>query len=165
MQRNSVMREGLTAGIIGATIVAVLFFFVDLARGHPFAVPAGLGHLVLHLFGFGEGASQEAKVAIYTVFHFGAFAVVGIVAAAVVRHAETEPTILAGALIAFVMAEIGFYGLSFMLTESRTLGYVSWYQVAIGNLLAAAAMGWYLWRQHPGLAGQARSALGNTRPE
>jgi len=29
------------------------------------------------------------------------------------------------------------------------LGALAWYQVMIGNLIAAAAMGVYLWRVHP----------------
>lgn len=165
MQRNSVIRTGVTAGIIGATVVAILFFVVDMVRGQPLAVPAGLGHLVLHGVGMGEEMSRPAKIIAYTIFHYAAFAVVGVAAAAVARRAESQPTILAGALVAFVMAEIGFTAMSFMLSQSRTLGVVTWYQVAAGNLLAAAAMGWYLWKQHPGLSAQARAALGDVKPD
>jgi hypothetical protein len=30
-------------------------------------------------------------------------------------------------------------------------GELSWLQVFLANLIAAAVMGWYMWRQHPAL--------------
>ena len=63
-------------------------------------------------------------------------------------------------MMLFVAFEIGFYGLSAALQESPFLGALGWGQVATGNLIAAAAMGAYMWRTHPELKGELSYALG-----
>ena len=70
------------------------------------------------------------------------------------------PGLLAGALILFVAIEIGFYGLSAVLAESPLLGALAWYQIGLANLVAALAMGTYLWRRNPALGGRLDFALG-----
>jgi hypothetical protein len=99
-------------------------------------------------------------VGMYTVIHYFMFALVGILAATIVRAGEREPGLLAGALILFVAIEIGFYGLSAMLAESPLLGALAWYQIGLANLVAALAMGTYLWRRHPLLGRRLGYALG-----
>jgi hypothetical protein len=39
------------------------------------------------------------------------------------------------------------------------LGALAWYQIMLGNLVAAFAMGTYLWRTHPELREELRHAL------
>ena len=56
--RDSVLREGLVAGVIGAAVVALWFLFVDLARGAPLFTPALLGAAVFF------GATTPGGVAI-----------------------------------------------------------------------------------------------------
>ena len=51
---------------------------------------------------YAGGDSALLVVTLYTVFHYLAFTVVGVIAAAIVRAGEREPTVLAGALILFV---------------------------------------------------------------
>jgi divalent metal cation (Fe/Co/Zn/Cd) transporter len=81
---------------------------------------------------------------------------------AVVHHAEVESSVLAGALILFVAFEIGFYGFTALLSQHELLGDLAWYQIGIGNLLAAGAMGTYLWRRHPELSQEFVHALGGS---
>lgn len=107
--RNSIMRDGLTAGVLGATAVAALFFIVDLLRGQPFLVPAGLGHQLLHAFGLAGNEGMLLHVIAYSLFHYVAFALVGIAAAMVARRAEQQPALLAGAFLLFVVFEAGFW--------------------------------------------------------
>lgn len=167
MERSSVVREGIVAGIVGATVVAVWFLVVDGIAGRPLYTPEVLGRGALGIFGRERsgivnsgGDSAALVVAVYTAIHYVMFMVVGVVAAAIVRAGEHEPGLLAGALILFVAIEIGIYGLSALLAESPLLGTLAWYQIGIANLLAALAMGTYLWRRHPALGRRLDYALG-----
>lgn len=157
---RSVLMEGVIAGFIGATTVAVWFLIVDAIRGRAFLVPAALGHGFRHAIGVAGADSFAANVVIYTFVHYGAFFAAGILAAAILRRSETQPAILAGAFLLFVIFEVGFLVLTAILPESRALGLPSWALVSVGNVLAAAAMGTYLWRAHPNLGRQLDSVLG-----
>ena len=99
-------------------------------------------------------------VVAYTVFHYIAFVIAGLLVAVVVYWAQTSPTVLAGAMMLFVAFEIGFYALSAALQEAPLLGALGWGQVATGNLVAAVVMGTYMWRAHPELKGELSYALG-----
>ena len=167
MERSSMLREGVIAGVIGATVVAVWFLVVDVIAGHPLYTPEALGRGVLGIFGRERagvvdagGDSAALVVGIYTVIHYAAFILVGIVAAAIVRAGERTPAVLAGALILFVAIEVAFYGFTALLAETDTLGTLAWYQIGLANLLAALAMGTYLWRTHPALGRNLDFALG-----
>jgi hypothetical protein len=157
---HNILREGAVAGVIGATAVAVWFFVVDLIGGRPLFTPNTLGTGLLSIF----GQSPEpvaVNVIAYTIFHYAAFIVVGILAVVLVHAGERTPSVLAGSMILFVAIEIGFYGLVVLLEET-VLGNFAWYQILAGNLLAAALMGTYLWRAHPALRDGLVSALEGT---
>lgn len=156
---RSVVVEGVIAGAVGATGVAVWFLIVDLIRGRPFLVPAALGHGLLHATGLAGLGSFATNVVAYTAFHYAAFLVVGLAAALVLRRSDTQPAVLAGAFLLFVVFEVGFLVLTTIIPESRALGLPSWLLVSIGNVIAAVAMGAYLWRSHPLLTRHLDSAL------
>src|SRR5690349_5608207 len=96
-QRHGLMREGATTGIIGATAVAVWFLIVDLFHGQALHTPAVLGRALSSVFGSPAGETTLQHVVGYTVFHYAAFIVVGIILAAILRQADSEPSVLAGA--------------------------------------------------------------------
>jgi hypothetical protein len=148
-QTHSVVREGVIAGVLGATAVAVWFFVVDLIGGRPLFTPGTLGEGLLSVFGRSP-ETQAMNVIAYTIFHYAVFILVGIIAVILVHAGERMPSVLAGAMILFVAFELGFYGLVALLQES-VLGSLAWYQILAGNLLAAALMGTYLWRAHPAM--------------
>ena len=160
--RHSVFREGIIAGTLGATAVALWFLIVDTVSGRPFHTPTILGTALLGIFGPTADESVFILVASYTVFHYAAFCAVGIVLSLIVHQAETEPAVLAGLLILFVAFETGFYGLSALLSQEELLGNIAWYQIAAGNLVATLAMGVYMWRTHPSLGTEFEHALGGT---
>jgi hypothetical protein len=144
---HSIVREGVIAGAIGATAVAVWFFFVDLIAGRPLFTPNVLGEGFISIF----GSSPEPRVVnivIYTLFHYAAFTLVGLIAVVLVHAGERMPSVLAGSMILFVAIELGFYGLVVLLRQT-VLGELAWYQILAGNLLAAVSMGTYHWRSHP----------------
>lgn len=155
-----VLRKGVIAGVIGATCVAVWFFVVDLIAGQPLFTPSTLGHALLSILQPNPvDAPSAVLVVAYTVFHYLAFIGIGIVAAVVAGWAGQEPAVLIGFLILAVAFEVGFYGLVAVLQLATPLGALAWYQVMIGNLIAAVAMGTYLWRVHPMLRDQLTHAF------
>ena len=159
---HNFLREGVITGIIGATAIAVWFLIVDTIAGHPFATPIFLGKGVVSVLGKNMmGDTAFTQVVGYTIFHYLAFVVVGIVLTVIVHQAERTPAILAGLLVAFVMTTLGFYMIAAAFAQSA-LGQIAWAQIFIANLLAAAAMGSYLWRKHPTLEGQLKQALEGT---
>jgi putative oxidoreductase len=155
-----VVREGLIAGVIGATCVAVWFFAVDSVNGHPLFTPTTLGQALFSLFRPAPWIASPAVAIIgYTVVHYAAFIAVGVVAADVVAWAGHEPALLIGFGILFVAFEVGFYGFVALLQQASPLGGLAWSQVMVGNLISAAAMGAYIWRVHPLLHQQFAHAL------
>lgn len=158
--RNGILREGSMAGVLGATSVAAWFFIIDVVMRHPFQTPIELGRGFFTLFGQTTNGNTDLLVVIgYTVFHYLAFIVAGLVGAAVANWADRQPTVMAGALILFVMFEAGFYGLTSAFSDVPVFGVLAWYDVAVGNLIAALTMGAYMWRAHPRLAANLIYAL------
>ncbi len=157
---HPVLREGVIAGLIGATAVALWFLVVDVIAGEPLFTPATLGRALLSVLGPATaGETVLGAVIVYTIFHYAAFIAVGLIAAVVVQVAETEPSVLAGFLILFVVFELAFHGFVALLQHTTPLGDLAWYQVLAGNLLAATAMGTYLWKMHPALREELRHAM------
>lgn len=157
---HPVLREGIIAGVIGATCVAVWFFFVDLLGGRLLFTPTTLGRALITLVHPAPLAeSPILYVASYTLFHYVAFAFVGVAAAATAAWASEEPAVLLGFVMLFAAFEVGFYGFVALLQHASPLGALAWYQVMIGNIIAAVAMGIFIWRVHPRLHDQFVHAL------
>jgi hypothetical protein len=155
-----IVHDGVVAGSLGATGVALWFLLIDLFRGDPFFTPVALGRAFFSLFGAGARTAPAVPIVLgYTALHFLAFIAAGLLVAVIVQWAETEPTVLAGALILFVVFELGFHALLSAVRNFPVLGELAWYNVAIGNLVAAAIMGTYMWRTHPEIKDELRYAL------
>jgi hypothetical protein len=137
---------------------------VDLVNRRPFFTPAMLGSAVFW------GATSPAQVVVefsrvvgYTMIHVSAFVVIGTIAAALVVQTEDTPPVLYLVVVLACCFEVGFYVLVAILAQPL-LGALAWWSVAIGNAIAAGAMGWYLWRQHPAIAQELkRHPLGATQ--
>ncbi|MFN8575028.1 MAG: hypothetical protein U0132_23450 [Gemmatimonadaceae bacterium] len=149
MSASTVTREGARAGIAGALVVAVWFFFVDLISGQALSTPATLGAALVSVLRGNQHLGFITHVAVYTVFHFAAFIIVGIVAAALLRASDAEPSLMAGLFVLFVVIEVGFVGFTYLLSQGSSLGRIAWYQAGAANLLSAMVMGRILVRQHP----------------
>jgi hypothetical protein len=147
---QKVVREGISAGLIGALVIAVWFAIVDLLRGELLATPIMLGTSLASLFLRDVPPSAAGAFLSYTLFHFAAFMVVGLGVAWIVDKAESAPSALIGFAGLFVVFEVGWVGWTAVLAEG-SYGKLSWLQVFLANLIAAGVMGWYMWRQHPAL--------------
>jgi len=75
------------------------------------------------------------------------FCAIGGIAAKLLALAEQDVHAGFGILLLFVIFEFGFVGAALVLAEP-ILRALAWASVLIGNLLAAAVMAAYFWRQH-----------------
>jgi hypothetical protein len=162
-REHDTIREGIYAGVLSATAIAVWLFIVDVVAQRPFFTPDVLGSGLLRFVGAPRLSDTLAlHVAFYTVFHYVAFAIIGVIVAWIVHQARRTPTILAGFLILFVIVEGGFYGLAAVLSVNTALGQIAWYQIMIANLLASLVMFGFMYMRHPELKGQFTEALDGT---
>jgi hypothetical protein len=161
IEARTLVREGVTTGLLGAAGVALWFLVIDTVAGHPLFTPDALGRMLFGPLGVhaAPGGVDAGIVAGYTLFHCVAFTGVGLLAALLVRVAERQPVVLALFVVLFAIIEMGFYGLTAVLDTTGVLGRMAWWQIAGGNLVATALMGGYLWRRHPALAHELDLAL------
>jgi hypothetical protein len=148
-QAAQIRQEGIAIGILGASTVALWFLLVDVIAGVALATPVALGAA---MFGVDPAGLEGAWLGVflgYTAFHYISFILVGLLASYSTRLAERRPEFLALFVVLFVVFQVGFYGLTAVLHMTYVLGSLTWYQIAVGNLLATAVMGGYLWRAHP----------------
>jgi len=144
-----ILREGFVAGLIGAAAVAVWFFLVDLIGGDPFYTPSMLGSAVF--WGLRDPGLVEINfptVIAYTMLHTVLFALVGMIAAALATVVQKFPSTLFLIVVFFAIFEVGFY-IVVATMAAPLLGRLAWSKVAVGNLIAALGMGYYLWSVHP----------------
>lgn len=151
LHRHSLVREGIATGALGAGVVAVWFFVLDLARGHPLGTPSVLGEVILFQVRDPSTAIVSGPAVLaYTLLHLSAFIAIGVIATALIHSAIHNPLARPALLMMFVVFEFFFAGLTLMFSEATRELFPLW-SVLIGNLLAAGAMGGYLWRHHPAL--------------
>src|SRR4029079_8225363 len=114
---HPLLHDGIIAGLIGAAAIAVWFLIIDTIAGQPFRTPAALGNGLVDVFGPADATDSVLTfVLVYTIFHFGAFMFVGLLAALIVHLAKREPSILLGFVVALVATASGFFGFARLLT-------------------------------------------------
>src|SRR5690242_21299653 len=91
--RHTITRDGIVAGVLGATAVALWFLGIDSLYATPFATPAALGRGLLRLFGPPGGEGAVTYVVAYTIFHYFAFILAGLLVSIVVHWAQSSPKI------------------------------------------------------------------------
>src|SRR6266702_3067526 len=79
------------------------------------------------------------------------FLIVDTIAAVLAAEVEVAPPTLYLVVVFFAIFEFGFY-VTVAILAQPLLGSLAWWNVAIGNAIAAYGMGYYLWRQHPKIA-------------
>jgi hypothetical protein len=151
LDEHAVLREGLVSGLLGAAVVAVWFLLVDGVLRQPLFTPGALGSLLFHgAASPGEVQVTSATIWGYTVFHVAAFLLFGMVVSALVAQADRTPSFFFGFVLLGVVFELFFVGLVASL-GTWVLEEFAWWSILGGNLLAAVAMGGYLFRRHPDL--------------
>ncbi len=146
LSKRTILRDGLEAGLIGAGTVAVWFLVVDVIAGRAFFTPAALGSAVF--WGLRDPTTLIVglqPVLAYTAVHVFAFILVGTAASFMLAAIEKDAGLTWLLIEFFVVFEIGFYG-AVALLFTPLLAELAWINVAIGNLIAAGALGMYFWR-------------------
>ncbi len=148
---HPILRDGIVVGLIGAVSVALWFLVVDIFAGTPLFTPAALGSAMF------SGLRDPSAVVVgwqpvlaYSLVHLVAFVVVGGVTSTIVAETEQAPDLIWLVVEFFVVLEMGFYGVVALLFTPILAG-LAWVNVALGNLIAAMAMGCFLWRVRPRL--------------
>ncbi|GBD32746.1 hypothetical protein HRbin33_01720 [bacterium HR33] len=156
--KHPVLSQGLTAGLIGALVVALWFLVLDTLAGRPFYTPAALGAALL--LGAAGPEAVELSLGIvgaYTVAHLAAFAVVGVGFAVAAQQLERAPNLWLLALLAFILVEVLFVAVAGTLAD-WVLGALGWWAVGLGNLLAVGSMGWWVALKRPELRQRLKEA-------
>ena len=145
-------KEGVIAGTLGAATIAIWFLILDLLWGRPLYTPTVLGTV---LFTGGTGLETPESLGVsfgivgaFTSIHWLVFVIIGVIASRLLGLAEHNPNLGFGILLLFVVFEGGFLGAA-MAFAQPVLQALAWQSVLVGNLLAAIAMGGYLWYRHP----------------
>jgi len=153
--RSRIVIDGAIAGLLGAGVVALWFLVFDAARGHIFETPMLLDAAILHGSN-SEGMSALRLIGEYSVLHFGAFIIAGIVGANLLEAAENEPTLLVSLFVFLGAFDVFFIGVVMFLGPA-VMHEVTWWGIVVANLSATAVMLYYFLARHPALA---RNLLG-----
>ncbi|MGO9604710.1 MAG: hypothetical protein ACLQAT_15210 [Candidatus Binataceae bacterium] len=146
-----VAREGVMAGIVGAVVVALWFLGYDLASGDSFKTPAMLGAMIFQGATDVQGTTATLALVLgYTVLHFFAFIVFGLMIAVLLAASEWEPFLALGVFLLFAVFEVFFVGFVTLLDQS-VVSALGWWKIVAGNILALLAMTAYFLRGHRGL--------------
>ena len=138
-RRTHALREGITVGLIGAAIVMLWFFIVDLAAGAPLRTPALLGAALF------DGArvavvSPTARLVVgYTAVHLAGFMAMGLGVAGLFALAEREKRVLALIFMLGCCLAVVFLAMVYVL--SQWLGQAMTPAIFLGgHVLGAGAM-------------------------
>lgn len=146
MPSRETLKHGTLAGLIGAAALAVFFLIVDTIQRAPFYTPTFVAGTLLGL----DGAQPTgALLAIYTVIHFAAFALVGIGVAWLVERATIPPLMMLGLVLGFLLFDLIFYA-GVIVTGTNVVQELGWPAVLAGNLIAGLSLMGYLQLTAPG---------------
>ncbi len=146
-----VAREGVTAGLVGAVVVALWFMGYDLASGNSFHTPAILGAMVFQNANVTEGIKATLPLVLgYSILHFFAFVMFGLALAILLAASEWEPFMALGVMLLLAVFEVFFVGFVSLVDQSA-LEVLGWWKIVAGNILALIAMTTYFIRGHRGL--------------
>jgi hypothetical protein len=144
-----IVYDAFYSGAIGGSIVALFFLFVDLIRAEPLFTPSLMGSV---LFGGAEAAAVRGvdlgMVALYSIFHFASFAILGTLASLAVHEVELHSKHPALVLALLFLIFEGAFGLVAALAMPGAIAQIGTIYVAVANLLAAAGMAIFFMTSH-----------------
>ncbi len=125
--RSRIIIDGAIAGLLGAGVVALWFLIFDAARGQIFETPVMLAAAILH-GSHPEGLSAIQLMLEYSVLHFTAFIIAGIVGANLLEAAENEPTLMISLLVFLGAFDVFFVGVV-MFLGAGVMHAVTWWGI------------------------------------
>jgi hypothetical protein len=154
--RARIVAQGVVAGFLGYLVIVVSYSTLNLLQGRPvLATAAHLGGLLLGHGAPAPGAGVDPGAIIaFNGVHLVAALLAGVIGSLIVTEWELHPA--AGYLFFFIMLT-GFVAGAFWsaILISELAQVVAWTTVLVIDALAAAVMGVYLFRAHPGIVAEA----------
>lgn len=142
------LKEGIVAGALGATVIALWTVVADALTDRIGVTPALVGAWLFSSFG---ARGFAVNVFGYIASLFVGVTAIGIVASYVYNASEVRPSRLSAFIGLAVGLELVFILVIFLAARSELFGAAAWVYGLVGNVLGAMAMGRYLWwRHHPG---------------
>lgn len=128
--------RGVIAGIVAATAMALWFLVIDASQATPFRTPAFLANELLGTNGI---QPTVGSIFLYTLVHYAAWIIVGLLISWMLRTVHTAPTVLLGIVVGFLLFDIVFYT-SVAVTGVDVINALGWPEVLAGNLLAGVSL-------------------------
>ncbi len=125
--------NGVVGGLLAGAVVAGWFLAADILAGTPLHTPAELGATLFDR----AYAGSAANVTLYTLLHFGVFAIVGGVTGWLLAATGTTPGILLGLFFGVCVLN-GIHYVGLLITNRELLTVLPWPHVVGANLLAGA---------------------------
>lgn len=149
--------SGAMGGFLAGAVLIVLYFLFDLLRGQPLATPT---FLATSLLGQGTPEVTSVHIALFTLVHFIAFMVLGVLASVVTESSSSPRTLLVGTAYGLFAYSLLFYS-ALAVSGAAVADAPSWPIVFFGNVIAGAAMMGYLrWAsEEEGLTGFTQGAF------
>src|SRR5262245_33461871 len=146
-----IVGDGVAAGLIGASAVALWFLVIDTALREAFFTPSLVASTLL----LGQPATPDhavdlSMVAAFTALHSLAFITFGVVCSWIVDQFEHTPDLPLIAIGLFIALEVGFVTAT-RLVVPDVAAVIGHGFIVAGNLFAALGMSFYLhdWQRHP----------------
>ncbi len=156
---QNALLEGSTAGMLGALAVAFWFLIIDLGRGGMFTTPALLDGLLLH---GGAVPASLRSAAEYSVVHFAAFVLFGVIASRLLKTSERHPAFFSGVVLLFCVFEFFFLTLVGAVSQ-EALQTLIWWRIVVSNILATAAVLTFFADRHPWLVARLNTKWRHSR--
>jgi len=142
--------EGTIGGSLGALVVAAWFLGIDVSAGRPLRTPALLGATLFAGLRDPAALHITARLVLeYTVLHWGAFLGFGLLAAALLAAADSDPRMLFVVIMLFSCFEVFALVLIAVLAE-WLFEVLAWWTLVLANLLAGVVMLGFFFRRHRG---------------
>jgi hypothetical protein len=146
-----IVGDGVSAGLIGASAVALWFLIVDAALREPLFTPSLVASAVLKgVPATADHAIELSMVAAFTALHSLAFIAFGVAAAWLVDQFRRTPDLPLISIGLFLALEGGFVIATklFVPDVAEVIGHGF---IVAGNVFAALGMAFYLhdWQRHP----------------
>ena len=132
--------SGIVAGVLGATVIIVLFFVADLVAGEPLRTPAFLSGA---LSGQSMEAAGSLRIGLFTLVHYTVFIALGIGTAVLTDLTGLPRTLIVGAIGGLFICSLVFYP-ALALSGTDVLAAPAWPLVFLANVLAGMTMVGYL---------------------
>lgn len=143
------LREGVLAGTLGATAIAVWTFAIDALTDRIGVTAALLGAWIYQALGLGFGGRGfPAHVVTWLVALFIGVTIIGVVASYLYNGAERKPSLAFGLIMLILVLELILLNLTGLASQNPIFGGRAWIYGLVGNILGAVVMGRFLWRSH-----------------